>query len=97
MESKQIEHQKSAINSIKTICESREKNIDLFDNYSRIVSENKQKLKQGKELKILTSDSHRLLLNLTEKIDLRRKDKYVALSNLSIYYTWKKQKNHIKY
>ena len=41
MESKQIEHQKSAINSIKTICESREKNIDLFDNYSRIVSENK--------------------------------------------------------
>ena len=36
-----------------------------------------------------TSDSHRLLLNLTDKIDLRRKDKYIALSNLSIYYTWK--------
>ena len=34
-----------------------------------------------------TSDPHRLLLNLTDKIDLRRKDKYVALSNLSIYYT----------
>ena len=30
---------------------------------------------------------HRLLLNLTDKIDLRRKDKYIALSNLSIYYT----------
>ena len=28
-----------------------------------------------------TSDPHRLLLNLTDKIDLRRKDKYVALSN----------------
>ena len=36
-----------------------------------------------------TSDPHRLLLNLTDKIDLRRKDKYIALSNLSIYYTWK--------
>ena len=36
-----------------------------------------------------TSDPHRLLINLTDKIDLRRKDKYVALSNLSIYYTWR--------
>ena len=37
-----------------------------------------------------TSDPHRIILNLTnkiDKIDLRRKDKYVALSNLSIYYT----------
>ena len=32
---------------------------------------------------------HRLLLNRTDKIDLRRKDKYIALSNLSIYYAWK--------
>ena len=29
------------------------------------------------------SDPHRLLLNLTD----RRKDKYIALSNFSIYYT----------
>ena len=36
-----------------------------------------------------TSDPHRLLLNLTDKIDLRRKDKYIALSNLNISYTWK--------
>ena len=35
------------------------------------------------------SDLHRLLLNLTDKIDVRRKDKYIPLSNLSIYYTWK--------
>ena len=34
-----------------------------------------------------TSDPRRLLLNLTDKTDLRRKDKYIALSNLSIYYT----------
>ena len=36
-----------------------------------------------------TSDPHRLLLNFTDKKDLRRKDKYIALSNLSIYDTWK--------
>ena len=34
-----------------------------------------------------TSDPHKLLLNLTDKIDLGRKDKYIALSNLSIYDT----------
>ena len=31
-----------------------------------------------------TSNSHRLLLNLTDKIDLQRKNEYIALSNLSI-------------
>ena len=30
-----------------------------------------------------TSDPHRRLLNLTDKIDWRRKDKYIALSNLA--------------
>ena len=34
-----------------------------------------------------TSDIHRLLLNLFVKINLKRSDKYYALSNLSIYYT----------
>ena len=33
------------------------------------------------------SGLHRLLLNLTDKINLKRSDKYVALSNLSIYDT----------
>ena len=36
-----------------------------------------------------TSDTHRLLLNLADKINLERSDKYVASSGLSIYYTWK--------
>ena len=36
-----------------------------------------------------TSDSYRLLLNLWDKIILKRSDKYVVLSNLSIYSTWK--------
>ena len=43
-----------------------------------------------------TSDPHRILLNLTDKIDLRRKDKYIALSNLSINYTWKNIKKLYK-
>ena len=37
---------------------------------------------------IKTSDLHRLLINLLDKINLKRSDKYVALSNLSIYYAW---------
>ena len=36
-----------------------------------------------------TSDSDRLLVNITEKIKVKRSDKYVALSNISIYWTWK--------
>ena len=41
-----------------------------------------------------TSDTHRLLLNLTDKINLKGSEKYVALSNLSIYYTWKIYKSY---
>ena len=37
-----------------------------------------------------TSDPHTLLLNLWDKVNLKTSDIYVALSNLSIYYTWKK-------
>ena len=35
------------------------------------------------------SDSRRLLLNVSDKINLNRSHKHVALSNLSMYYTWK--------
>ena len=44
-----------------------------------------------------TSDPHRLFLNLTDKINLTRSDKYVALSNLSINYTWKNIKKSCKH
>ena len=37
-----------------------------------------------------TSDTHRLLLNLSDKMNLKISNKYVALSNLGIYYTLKK-------
>ena len=36
-----------------------------------------------------TSDPHRLLLSFTDKVNLKRSDQYVALSNLSIYYSSK--------
>ena len=36
-----------------------------------------------------TSKPRVLILNLTDKIDLRRGEKSIALSNLIIYYTWK--------
>ena len=40
-----------------------------------------------------TSEYHVLGLKLTDKLDLRRGQKTVALSNLSIYYTWKNIKS----
>ena len=43
-----------------------------------------------------TSDPHILLLNLTDEIILKRSDKFVALSNLSIYYIWKNIKKSYK-
>ena len=42
------------------------------------------------------SDPHRLLLNLRDKINLKRSDKYVLLSYLSIYYTRKNIKKSYK-
>ena len=47
-----------------------------------------------------TSEYHVLVLKLTDKLDLRRGQKSVALSNLSIHYTWKNIKssyNHNKF
>ena len=36
-----------------------------------------------------TSKSHILTLNLNNKIDLKRGEKNIALSNINIYYTWR--------
>ena len=43
-----------------------------------------------------TSDPHKLLPNLSDKLNLKKSDKYVALANLSIYYTWKNIKKVIQ-
>ena len=36
---------------------------------------------------------HVLILKLTDKLDLRRGEKIIAISNLTIYQTWKNIKN----
>ena len=43
-----------------------------------------------------TSDPQRPLLDLTNKINLNRSDKYIALLNLSIYYILKNIKKSYK-
>ena len=40
-----------------------------------------------------TSRPHVLTLKLTDKLDLRKGEKSIELSNLSIYYTWKNIKS----
>ena len=41
----------------------------------------------------ITSEYHALVLKLTDKLDLRRGQKSVALSNVTIYYPWKNIKS----
>ena len=36
-----------------------------------------------------TSEPRRVILNLTDEINLKRIEKYVALSNLIIHHTWR--------
>ena len=44
-----------------------------------------------------TNERHKYVLNLSQRLDLRRSNKHVALQNLSIYYTWKNiQKQSIR-
>ena len=40
-----------------------------------------------------TFEYHILVVKFTDKLDLRRGQKSIALSNLSIYYTWKNIKS----
>ena len=44
-----------------------------------------------------TSEPYLLILKLTDKLDLRRGGKSIALGNLSIYYTWKNIKSSYNY
>ena len=43
-----------------------------------------------------TSNPHRLLLNLSDQMNLKKSDKYAALSSLNIYYSWKDIKKSYK-
>ena len=46
-----------------------------------------------KILKHLILANYHSILQITDKKALKRKDKYIALSNFSIYYTWENIKN----
>ena len=43
-----------------------------------------------------TSDTQRQILNLTDEVNLSRRGKHVAVSNLSMYYTWANRKKSCK-
>ena len=39
-----------------------------------------------------TSEPHRFVINLSQKLDLRSSNKHAALQNLSICYKWKNKR-----
>ena len=43
-----------------------------------------------------TSDPHKFVFNLSQRLDLRSSDKNVALQNLSYCYTWKNIRKQYK-
>ena len=43
-----------------------------------------------------TNKSHKSVLNLSQRLDLRSSDKLFALQNLSIYYKWKNIRKQYK-
>ena len=43
-----------------------------------------------------TLDPHKMSIDFLDKINIKRNDKFVALLNLSIYYTWKNIKTSYK-
>ena len=43
-----------------------------------------------------TNESHKFVLNFTQRLDLRGSNKHVALQNFSIYYTWKNIRKQCK-
>ena len=43
-----------------------------------------------------TNEPHKFKLDLTDKLNLKNRNKNMALANLSIYYTWKNIKSEYK-
>ena len=44
----------------------------------------------------MSYENSKTLLNLSDKINLKKIDKYLALSNLSVYFTWRNMKQSQK-
>ena len=43
-----------------------------------------------------TNESHKFVLNMSQRLDLRSSDEHVALQNSSIYYKWKNIRKQYK-
>ena len=43
-----------------------------------------------------TNEPHKIVLNLSQRLNLRCSDKHVALQNFSVYYTWKNIRKQYK-
>ena len=43
-----------------------------------------------------TNEPHKFVLSLPRRLDLKNSDRYLALQNLSIYYTWKNIRQQYK-
>ena len=43
-----------------------------------------------------TNKQHKFILNLSQRLDLRSSDKYIALQKLSIHFSWKNIKHQFK-
>ena len=93
------EEQRNVLESIQLLYNARKVTLKFFNDFYLIHSGSKYKPFYGKErpgmLQCATkisshSDSHRLLLFLLCKTNLKRRDKYLALSNVSICYIRKK-------
>ena len=74
-------NKKNILNSAQNLYYSRELVFNAFKS-GFMNSENSK-----------NSEPHVLILKLTNKLDLRIVEKVIALSNLSIYYTWKNIKS----
>ena len=73
------------------------KKYKQYIEFNKVIKQNWYTIKSYYILHIdIYIDPHRLLVNLPHKTNLKWSDKYVALSNLSIYYTWKNIKKWYK-
>ena len=66
--------------------EVTKKSIQQYTYFYKVIKQNGYYIYKSNSK---TTDLHRLLLNLTGKMNLKKSNNYVTLSNLSIYYLWK--------
>ena len=88
----------SLLNEIRQIVYSLYQSKEITEKvYDNIIKSKKYNMKMDNIFinseNSRTSEYHVLVLKLIDKLDLKRGQKSIALSNLSIYYTWKNIKS----